>query len=198
MSHLKNRLVRVKILIDGQLYRSIEADSRLFSPFSYSEYLQDLADGMHTLALEAFCEGWTYNIFMGGGKLWYTAFSDLINFTVYANPPQILPLSVKNKTYEASDVPLVFTVNETVSQISYSLDGQENLTIGGNTTLAGLANGEHNITIYATDIVGNIGASETIYFIVEVPFPAILVIAPIAPATVVGIGLLVYFKKRKR
>lgn len=197
--NLRNRLVRVKILIDGQLYRSIEADSHLSSPFSYSEYLQDLADGMHTLALETFCEGWTYEIHgLWSGKLWYKAFSDLINFTVYANPPKILLLSMNNKTYEASDVPLIFTVNETTSQISYSLDGEDNVTIGGNITLAGLSNGEHYITVYATDIAGNIGVSETISFSVETPFPTTLVIAPIASVVVAGVGLTVYFRKRRK
>ena len=157
-----------------------------------------MTDGRHSLAVETDCEGWNFEIHQSWSKkLFYKASSDLINFTVYAVPPQILLLSVANDTYEASDVPLVFAVNGKVSQISYSLDGEDNVIVDGNTTLAGLPNGEHCITICATDIVGNTGVSETVYFTVEVPFPSIMVIAPITTAVVIGMGLLVYFKKRK-
>ena len=196
--NLRNKMLRVNILIDGKLYRSVEANSYLTSPFSYSENLQNMTDGRHSLAVEADCEGWAYDFHeLHKRKLWYEASSDLINFKVYAVPPQILLFSVANETYEASDVPLVFAVNRTVSKLSYSLDGEDNVIVDGNTTLCGLPNGEHCITIYATDIVGNTGVSETVYFTVEVPFPSIMVIAPITTAVVIGMGLLVYFKKRK-
>ena len=158
-----------------------------------------MTDGRHSLAVEADCEGWNFEIHQSWSKkLFYKASSDLINFTVYAVPPQILLLSVANDTYEASDVPLVFAVNGTVSKLSYSLDGLDNVTIGGNTTLADLSNGEHRITVYATDVVGNTGVSETVYFTVEAPFPATMVVAPVASVAVIGAGLVLYFKKRKR
>jgi hypothetical protein len=103
--------------------------------------------------------------------------------------------------YEVPEVPLNFTVNELASRISYVLDGQENVTIAGNTTLTNLTYGEHNVTVYATDNAGNIGASETITFTIAEPepepFSTTMVIAPMASITVVGVGLLVYFKKRK-
>jgi hypothetical protein len=66
--------------------------------------------------------------------------------------------------------------------------------------LTDLADGEHNLTVYATDEAGYVGASETVYFSVDVPepqpFQLTLVIAPIASVVVVGIGLRVYFRKR--
>jgi hypothetical protein len=112
--------------------------------------------------------------------------------------PSILVLSPENKTYDEGSIPLGFTVNEAVAQITYSLDGKDNVSITGNATLSGLANGLHNVTVYAKDEFGNKGASETVSFSVDVPFPTILVIAPTVSAAVVGIGLLVYLKKRKR
>jgi hypothetical protein len=112
-------------------------------------------------------------------------------------PPNVSALSIENKTFVNSTVPLDFTVNDLVTQISYSLDGHDNVTIAGNTTLTGLSNGEHYITVYYTDIAGNVGTSETSYFTVEVPFPTMLVAASVITVAVVGIGLLVYFKKRK-
>ena len=116
----------------------------------------------------------------------------------YGTPPEIKIVSPVNQTYNGSSVSLVFTVNKQTSWLGYSLDGQDNVTITGNATLAGLTSGLHNITIYARDEFENMGASETITFSVEVPFP----VAPVAAASaatvaMVGVGLLVYFKKRK-
>ena len=118
-----------------------------------------------------------------------------VSFAIDTAPPKISILSKKDK-YDTSDVPLNFTINEFVSQITYSLDGQNKVAIPENITLTQLDNGYHNVTVYATDWAGNIG-SETMYFSVEIPFPAILVIAPIATVTATAIGLIIYFKKRK-
>ena len=129
--------------------------------------------------------------------------SQTIPFNVNAGafpPPSVSIASPENKTYDTFDVPLNFTVNESGSQITYSLDGQNNVTAAENTTLTGLSYGEHNITVYATDIAGNIGASETITFTVAKepePFPTAIVAVIVASVAVVGAGLLVYFKKRK-
>jgi hypothetical protein len=117
-------------------------------------------------------------------------------------PPNISILSPETKVYNASDVPLDFTVNKTVSQISYSLDGNENITAIGNMTLTQLSNGAHNVTVYATDEAGNIGASQAINFTIDKPkpFPTAIVVAVsgASAVAVVGAGLFVYFKKRKR
>jgi hypothetical protein len=52
--------------------------------------------------------------------------------------------------------------------------------------------------VYARDAFGNVGASETVSFTVDVPFPVTMVVAPIASVAVVGVGLILYFKRRKR
>jgi hypothetical protein len=112
-------------------------------------------------------------------------------------PPNVTVLSPHAKTYNTTDVPLEFTINEKSSRLEYSLDGQSNVTINGNTTLTWLPNGYHNVTVYATDEFGNTGVSKIIYFNVEAPFPTALVVAvSVATVVVVGVGLLVYFKKR--
>jgi hypothetical protein len=109
-------------------------------------------------------------------------------------------LSLENRRFNSYDVPLNFGVDEPFEKASYVLDGQQNVTIAGNKTLTGLPNGDHNVTIYAIDEAGNTGVSETIYFTVDVPelFPTTLVFASVITVAVVGLGLLVYFKKRKR
>ncbi len=110
--------------------------------------------------------------------------------------PSISFLSPENKTYTLDDVHLTFTLSESTSWIAYSLDGQMNVTITGNTTLSGLSNGPHNLIVYANDTAGNIGHSIPIYFSIETqqaePFPTWIVVA-IAIVTVVGVALLFYF-----
>lgn len=113
--------------------------------------------------------------------------------------PAVLIQSLENITYFTGSVPLNFTVDEPVSQITYSLDGKENVTISGNTTLSGLANGNHTLIVYVKDEDGYTGTSGIIHFAVEVPFPTELVIAASgASLAVIAAALLVCFKKRKR
>jgi len=119
-------------------------------------------------------------------------------------PPVVSVFSPENKTYASSNVSLAFTVNKPALWVGYSLDGQDNVTIIGNTTLLGLTNGLHNVTVYAKDTFENTGTSETIIFTISVepkpppaePFPTTLVIASVITVAVVGVGLIVYFKKR--
>ena len=83
--------------------------------------------------------------------------------------------------------------------MGYSLDGQETATVTGNTTLTGLSWGLHNVTVYAKDLFENTGNSDTIWFSIAEPFPTTLVaVASGASIAIIGIGLLIYFKKRKR
>jgi hypothetical protein len=82
-------------------------------------------------------------------------------------PPRITIISPENKVYNASSVPLTFLIYEAFSSMSYSLDGQDNVTIADNATLNGLPNGSYNLTVYVTDRSGNTAASETIYFNID-------------------------------
>jgi len=131
-----------------------------------------------------------------------------VNFTI-DTPPSISILSPEAKAYNTSDVSLNFTVNESPSRIAYSLDGRENVTVTGNTTLTGLSNGAHNVTVYAWDNVGNIGASETIHFTVaqpsepqpSEPFPTTWIAAAIAVIVTGGaiaLGVAIYRRKRSQ
>ena len=114
--------------------------------------------------------------------------------------PSIKVLSPEDKNYTSNSISLNFMINERTSRIVYSLDGGHNVPITGNSTLTGLEAGLHNITIYAQDTFGNIGASETITFKIPEPFPILIVAAVstvIIAVIVVAAGLLVYFKKHK-
>ena len=79
-----------------------------------------------------------------------------------------------------------------------SLDGLGNISVVGNTTLAGLSKGAHNLTVYAKYAEKNIGTSETVTFTITVPFPT-QTVAAVSVAVVLAVaGLLVYHEKRKR
>jgi parallel beta-helix repeat protein len=120
-----------------------------------------------------------------------------IVFTIDLSPPSISILSPQNKTYDTTDIPLTFALNEPASWMAYSLDGQMNVTIAGNVTLAVLPEGSHNVVVYANDTAGNAGASEIIHFNIE-PFPITLIVAVIAIIVIVGAALLIYFTKAKK
>jgi N-acetylneuraminic acid mutarotase len=114
--------------------------------------------------------------------------------------PKVAVLSPENKTYNATNVPLIFTVDELGSWTRYRLDAQV-VEVAGNATLTGLSYGAHKVTVYATDVAGNTSASETIIFTIAKepePFPTILVAAALVLVAVVGVGLFVYFKKKER
>ena len=116
-------------------------------------------------------------------------------------PPAVQAVSPVSQTYNESDVSLVFTVNKAVDWAGYSVDGGATVTMTGNATLEGLANGSHNVTMYAKDAFGNVGASETVSFTVDVPepFPTAFVVTTFGASVVVfGAVLAIYFKKRKR
>jgi N-acetylneuraminic acid mutarotase len=122
-------------------------------------------------------------------------------FVLETTPPKINVTSPSNQTYLESSVPLTFSLDKQVSWIGYSLDGKQNVSLAGNSTIANMTSGFHSITVYANDTFGNMGASETIGFTVTEPAPfaaAPVAAASVATIAVVGVGLFVHFKKRKR
>ncbi|MCW4044054.1 MAG: hypothetical protein NWE94_00880 [Candidatus Bathyarchaeota archaeon] len=145
-----------------------------------------LAEGAHTITVYG----------------WYSDINTVTagtHFAVDITAPKILVHSPKNKVYNTSDIQLIFTVDESVSQIYYSMDDQERIIINENATLTGLPNGSHKLTIYAEDEAGNIGESEIVAFITEAPFPSTLVVAVAVLLVILCLVLLImHFGKRNR
>jgi hypothetical protein len=182
------------------IYQYPVGSGRWISDFFCERTLAGIPEGFHNVTLVVRTHG--------GYAEGLTAYSFGITtvlslyFTVDTISPRILIESDENKTYETSDIPLKFTVNESVIKVSYSLDELDNVTIAGNTTLTSLSIGVHNIAVYAWDKAGNVGSSETLFFNIAEPEPepppTILVVAPIASASFFAGVLLVYFKKNRR
>lgn len=122
--------------------------------------------------------------------------SDAVYFSVDTISPKIVILAPENRSYSETDIKTIFTVDEPVSWMGYSLDGKDNVTVTGNVTLAVLTEGSHSLTFYATDLVGNTGASETVYFVIA-PFPTVFVVAVVVTVTIVVMAGYLLLKRRK-
>jgi hypothetical protein len=172
--------------------------------FSTSLNITEVPDGNHSITIYA--SMWHYSSMERRIDVFeeYFDYDDLkmasiektVAFTIDTTPPVISILSTGDK-YDTSDVFLNFTVNELVSQITYSLDGQDKVSIPENTTLTELSNGDHNVTIYATDLAGNTG-SETMYFSVEIPFPIALVLTSVIITVVVVFAVFLLLRKQRQ
>ncbi len=92
--------------------------------------------------------------------------------------PTIVISSPKNETYTDSGIPLRFAVSESNSRLSYSIDGEANVEIFGETNLPRLSDGLHNIVVYASDLAGNVGLSDKIYFALDTVPPEISLLSP--------------------
>jgi hypothetical protein len=172
----------------------------------FSGVLSNIPQGEHVITVYATESGWYEGdrVFPEGCYVYQNRFnireSWVIAFTVDNVAPKISVL-LENKPY-INPIALDFSLSESVLESTYCLDGQDNVTIAGNSTLPSLSVGLHNVTVYARDAAGNVGASQTVSFTVVAPnsFPVVFVVAVacgVSVAAVVG-GLLVYWKKRKR
>jgi len=214
----------IQYYLDGKLkgqfesFESKPTDNDLTETFSVT--LTGLSEGLHWVKVTKTVY---WDVWIVGN---YTEISSSGNIHFFVDtPPRISILAPQDdQTYDATDIPLNFTVNEPVSWMGYSLDGKANVTIIGNANLTGLSDGSHSLTVYANDTVGKTGASETIYFSIKTqqsqPSPTLQPTNPpvqqpagflgsnlpieygygIVAVTVAAVivSLLVYFKKRKR
>ena len=117
-------------------------------------------------------------------------FRDLIS-SAFGSQSSFEIISPQNKIYNVTYVSLNFTVPQSTKLVRYSLDGQENVTVFGNLTITDLANGAHNITIYADDPFGNTQSSEKIVFNIDAPEP--FPIIPVVFASIVTIVVGCWF-----
>lgn len=93
--------------------------------------------------------------------------------------PTITITSPQNTTYPATNIALKFTINEPVSQTSYSIDGKADVTIAGDSAVFPvLSDGAHSIMVHASDLSGNAGSSGIVHFTVDSQPPKISLLSP--------------------
>ena len=146
--------------------------------------LNDLSNGQHSIVVYA------------NDSLGNTGTSNIVTFYIDTLGPQIIILVPENQSYSSRDIQLTFTVDESVSKLSYILDGQEAISIAGNVTLPALPDGAHWITVYGTDDIGNTASSETIHFSIST-FPTFWVATAIASTTIILASGYLVIKRRK-
>jgi len=163
--------------------------------FDFSFNLTGLSEGRHNVTASVF----------GNYKADSFDYSKSVVFFVDTAPLEIKIVSpAESEVYNITDIPLTVTTTEQVSWIGYRLDEEDSVTIAENTTLNGLSAGPHNLTILANDTIGNFATSEIVTFTVAGPEPtAPFPTAPVAAASaasvfLAGVGVLIYFRRRKR
>jgi hypothetical protein len=180
------------------------APGRWGSVFRVTSILDNLAEGNHTLKV--------YSQDAAGKEM-----SSSVEFTINTQYryPEVLILSPQNKTYTTTEVPLIWACDEQKIVADYTLDLLShtplyayftlsgNASLPGNTTLTGLSNGTHTLTVNVITERGS--ASKTVHFTVSLetqlqpePFSTTLVTASIVVVAVISVGLFVYFKKSHR
>ncbi|MFX1593172.1 MAG: hypothetical protein ACFFB6_01015 [Promethearchaeota archaeon] len=108
------------------------------------------------------------------------------NYNVGNNLKEGLLLSFENKTI--------------LDWVGYSLDGQANKTILGNTTIPMPASGLHSIQIFGNDTLGTIHESEVRYFSIGIESNGgvIIIIVSVAGSIVVLIVVVFIFLRKRR
>jgi len=126
--------------------------------------------------------------------------SFLANYEQEIIPPKVSVISPSNKLYRDANVSLTFAIDKPFDWIFYSLDGQNNVTINGNTTISNIAYGSHSITVYANSTFGVIGVSKTIDFSVVKPEPfnsmVVILLSVAVIAIVIGLTVAILYYRR--
>jgi hypothetical protein len=148
---------------------------------------------------------WNYTLYDDGDSRWiyflYQQSEHEVLIQGRPPPPTVSIILPQNQTYGTSDVPLAFTVNEDASWLAYSLDGQNNVTISGNTTLGVASKGAHTVVVYARNSFGDTSASGLAYFSTSVSAGGVFPFwAPVTAVVlaVILVGVLVYLRKLRR
>lgn len=152
----------------------------------YSLVISKIPEGNHRITIQAFGSG----LYLENAQyLSYKEFrinsQSQANFIIDTETPTSSILEIQNVS-TSQEIFLAFTVNEPILTASYSLDGQQNITMQGNTTLPNLPAGQHNVTIYTYDLAGNIGKSESTFFVTQQPEPI-----QSEPLPVIGISIII-------
>ncbi len=145
-----------------------------------------------------------------GGPHYQANWQDTIIFTVDTHAPTpdltapaITMVTTENKTFQTSNVPLEFIVNEPISHATYNLNGTGEFNIQGNTTLEGLQLGHYTLLLYVWDVAGNRG-TQLVHFNVTEPSPAsdistlTVTVAASTMAVCLLFAALVLTRKRKK
>lgn len=167
----------------GTAWMGYSLDNRPNVTVTGEKSLSNLGQGCHSITMYA------------NDSLGNMGSSNTVYFSIDSVAPNIDILTPLNQTYDSTDIQLSFKVNENVTWLAYSLDGQDRMAIAGNMTLPALTDGSHRLTVYATDEIGNY-AEKTVYFDIA-PFPTVQVVAVLASIIIAVAAIYIVFKRKK-
>ena len=129
--------------------------------------LENLTDGFHTVT--------AYSTDTQGKTITHSV-TFLVNTTIIF--PTLL-LTPTNTTYNTKEIPLTYIIDDPKYMVSYRLDPinvpmmDTPKLLYGNTTLSGLSEGKHTITVKAFDFDNGLYSKQTVNFTVDTtnPFP---------------------------
>jgi hypothetical protein len=157
-------------------------DNSNYTTITNNNTLSDLSMGQHTINIKAMNSDILYS-------------EQTTNFTV---APKLL-LSPLDANYAQNNVPLTYTVDDPEYLVYYRLDNSTFISLTSNTTLSDLAEGNHTITVKATD--GNettLYAEQTANFTVDTTKQTLTTIFAITFGIIaIGSVLAVTYRRRK-
>ncbi len=128
--------------------------------------LEDIGDGLHSLTVYA--EDLAGNVN-----------STILQFAVDTVPPVVrIGSPVEDGYYNEGSVDLNYWINDATSIERYSLDGGDYVAISGNSSVNGLSDGAHTLTLYAEDLAGNNNSSSVTFTVDTVP-PVVEIESPL-------------------
>jgi hypothetical protein len=161
-----NAVIEGSASVPYSIFYELDGVYHSLGPYNNSSFIYNgtlnVEDGQHILQF-------TYSDGPHGSN-----YSCVVWFEVDTTPPQIDILRLENNPHNTTETWLSFYVNETISSMAYSLDGEPKVSIPTeNKTLIGLPYGVHNMFFYANDSFGNMGISETLSLAIpsRLPFP---------------------------
>jgi len=92
------------------------------------------------------------------------------------SPTVTIDLPVEGYNYNTDTVAINVSADESVTW-QYSINGTANVTFTPNETLSSLPDGNHNVTVYGSDLAGNIG-SAMVNFTIDTTAPIITITTP--------------------
>ncbi|MDD5181911.1 MAG: S8 family serine peptidase [Candidatus Nanoarchaeia archaeon] len=104
-------------------------------------------------------------------------------FTVDAILPVITINSPANTTYNTTTTLFNVTANENASWCRYSLDGAANVSMTNSSMTSWfnsttVAENNHNVVFYCSDVYSNINSTTALYFITDTTKPVIAIVSP--------------------
>ena len=163
------QILEISYILDGSTKKPLNQTTSDWSDYTVKGTLSNLANGNHSLKAYALDSH---------GSTMTTEMTFSVN-TSHAYPAFIL--SPSNISYNEKNIPLELLINSLTNEqristnyyqnltIDYKLDNSSTHSIKGNSTLVGLTDGQHKITVTAYNFATSTGlySEQTTYFTVD-------------------------------